>query len=281
MGIYGTGKVALSIGFFLKKSGFEVGYFGRSIDSVQRYLNHIGALTFVSADEMLLWCDAVGFLVSDRAVAAVSRDLVSPKTVAFHMSGALTADEIGGVFAARFSLHPLRAFAKVETDISGTTFALEIHESTSSLFAQEIDRFANEFGRVIRLHSEDKVLYHASAVAASNFLVPLMNFANLLLRQIGIDDETLLWPLVETAIINMRSLGIANALTGPVARGDAEVIEKHCAAIKKRIGDIRLYCLMTEMALAFSGADDAKKAEIVKLLKEQGGGNEEVYDIGF
>lgn len=271
VGIFGTGKVGLSLGYHLKDRGFELGYHGRSPDAAQRCMEEIGALTFVSAEELLDWCDVIGFVVSDGAIAQVSASLSGHPRVkekyAFHMSGALAADEIKGSYLEKFSLHPLRAFAKVEVDISGTTFALEIYKGHCS---PEIDRFANEFGRVIKVATAHKTLYHASAVIASNLIVPIMDAANAVLRQIGIEDEDLLWPLVDSAIANMKNLGVTRALTGPIARGDVDTVKRHVAALSSLEDIAELYAVLSRHALGLSEISEARKEEILRVFQKGG-----------
>lgn len=268
VGFYGTGKVALSIGKHLRNRGFELGYCGRNLEKARRYLQDIHALSFVSPNDLIDWCDCICFAVTDSAISEVSGDLVAEDKYAFHMSGALTADEIKGRFAEKFSLHPLRAFAKVESDLSDTAFALEIYKNR---YSPEIDRFANAFGKIIRLKSEQKVLYHASAVIASNLIVPVIASANDLLKQIGIEDETLLWSLIDSAVTNMKNLGVRNALTGPIARGDEVTVRRHlsdlCATNPEMM---RLYILLSEYALQLSEAPQEKKDAVLKLLREGG-----------
>lgn len=271
VGIFGTGKVALSIGYHLKGKGFELGYHGRGLGAAQRCMEEIGALTFVSPTELLDWCDVIGFVISDRAIAEVSASVSehpsAKEKYAFHMSGALAADEIKGRYLEKFSLHPLRAFAKVETDLSGTTFALEIYKGHCS---PEIDRFANEFGRVIAVAPEHKNLYHASAVIASNLIVPVVDAANAVLRQIGIEDEDLLWPLIDSAIANMKVLGVAHALTGPVARGDVNTIKRHVKALSPFEDISELYALLSRHALRLSTISEAQKGEIARAFQKGG-----------
>lgn len=289
VGIYGTGKVALSIGIYLLSRGLEVAYCGRSIDKARRYIADIGALSFGSPRELLAWCDAIGFVVTDGAISEVSEavsrenpDLAKQK-YAFHMSGALSSEAVKGEYLSKFSLHPLRAFAKVEEHIDDTVFALEAYTDAQTPCVSEIDEFAGHFDRVIRLKSKDKTLYHASAVIASNLIVPVIDAAYRVLAMIGIDDETLLWPLIDTAMANMKSLGVKNALTGPVARGDAGTVRRHVEELERQArlesadsdaemteaGQIlRLYTLLSEAALKLSDASEDRKARIHELLSE-------------
>ncbi len=285
VGIYGTGKVALSFGRLLLDKGFDVGYCGRNVQGVRGYADGIGARVFDSPSDLVAWCDAVGFVVSDSVIAevsaAVSKNSSVSDKLAFHMSGALAADELAEGFLARFSLHPLRAFARIESDISDTVFALEIHEGTGSPHAEGIDRFAERLGRVIKLNPADKPLYHASAVMASNLIVPVIDAAYSLLRNIGISDENLLWQLIDTAVSNMKNLGVGNALTGPIARGDSRVVRLHLETMSEHglLPELAMYTALSRWALKISGAPEEKKFEIEAVLQEyERGENEQVYD---
>ena len=48
----------------------------------------------------------------------------------------------------------------------------------------------------------------------------------------------MLVPLVEAAVANWAALGPAGALTGPIARGDEETVDRQRAAIEERTPDL-------------------------------------------
>jgi predicted short-subunit dehydrogenase-like oxidoreductase (DUF2520 family) len=82
---------------------------------------------------------------------------------------------------------------------------------------------------------ERKALYHAAAVAASNYLVAVEDLATRLAVAAGVPPgEALraLLPLVHGTVRNLERRGLPAALTGPVARGDAEVVRTHRAALR-------------------------------------------------
>jgi predicted short-subunit dehydrogenase-like oxidoreductase (DUF2520 family) len=70
-----------------------------------------------------------------------------------------------------------------------------------------------------------RVLYHAGAAMASNFLVTLHRAASQLLDRAGAPPEALL-PLMRRTIDN------GFELTGPIARGDSSTVDAHLAAIR-------------------------------------------------
>jgi len=77
----------------------------------------------------------------------------------------------------------------------------------------------------------DRVAYHAAASIASNFLVTLEQSAADLLGGIGVENpREVLAPLVRRSLENWIAGGPA-ALTGPIARGDEDTVERHRQAI--------------------------------------------------
>jgi predicted short-subunit dehydrogenase-like oxidoreductase (DUF2520 family) len=85
--------------------------------------------------------------------------------------------------------------------------------------------------RPFEVPEEQRAAYHAAASIASNFPVALEESAAELLERAGVADaRELLAPLVLRTAANWAERG-PEALTGPVARGDRETIERHRAAL--------------------------------------------------
>ncbi len=85
-------------------------------------------------------------------------------------------------------------------------------------------------GRPFDLDDEQKVVYHAAAAAAANFPVAALAVASDLFDAAGVPFEAAK-PLVEAIVANAFDLGPRAALTGPVARGDAETVAAQLAAV--------------------------------------------------
>ena len=80
---------------------------------------------------------------------------------------------------------------------------------------------------------ERRAAYHAAASIASNLLVALEESSAELLGRIGIEDaRELLAPLVLRTAANWAERG-PEALTGPIARGDAATVQRHLAALRE------------------------------------------------
>ena len=146
---------------------------------------------------------------------------IAPRVPLGHCSGATGLDALGAHEA--FSLHPLMT---VPSDAppgvlegAGAAVAGSTPRATSVALT-----LAELLGmRPIEIDDDDRVAYHAAASIASNFLVALEDAAERVAATAGLPRE-LLAPLVRATVENWARLGSTRALTGPVARGDAETV---------------------------------------------------------
>jgi len=131
--------------------------------------------------------------------------------------------------AETFCLHPLQTVPDGATSLAGAACAV----SGSTHEARET---AAALGRHMGMHpfaldDESRAAYHAAASMASNFLVALEESAAELLEEVGVEDaRELLAPLVLRTAANWAEGG-GDALTGPIARGDEETVNRHLDAI--------------------------------------------------
>ena len=111
--------------------------------------------------------------------------------------------------------------------------------------------------RPFRVAADQRAEYHAAATIASNHLVALLGQAARVADAAGVPAEALL-PLVRAAIDNVDALGAGDALTGPVARGDADTVARHLDALPP--DERATYRALAREALRLSGRDDAASA---------------------
>ncbi len=181
--------------------------------------------------------DAVLLTVPDRAVAETAKAVALVLTrgqVVCHCSGALDLDALAPARrrgAHVGSLHPLCAIPAPDAPLAGAAAAVD-----GDLVARRIlTRLARDAGlRPFRLRPGRRGLYHASAALASNGLVALVAESAHLLERCGLSEKdacAALLPLLRSALRGVEERGLPGALTGPIARGDAEIIERHLAAL--------------------------------------------------
>ena len=182
-------------------------------------------------------CDAALLCVPDREIAAAAA-VLAPGVIAGHCSGALGLEPL----APRecFSLHPLMTFTRREAGVAaaslhGVTAAIDASSDRALALAEELARSLAI--TPLRIAREDRVAYHAAACIASNFLVTLEAAAERLGASAGLSRE-MLAPLVRQTVENWLALGPKRALTGPVARGDAEIVARQRATISARAPDL-------------------------------------------
>ncbi|HEY3359211.1 MAG TPA: DUF2520 domain-containing protein [Polyangia bacterium] len=181
--------------------------------------------------------------VPDRVIAAVGAELAAggllgAHAVVLHCAGGYAAAEalggLAGRVRARGTLHPLRAFAApvAPAALAGTAFGIEGDEE-ARVAARRICRQIG--GRAVEVEAGRMPLYHAAAVLASNYVVALADAAAALLARAapGADALAALVPLLESAVAGLRERGLPAALTGPLARGDAETVRRHLDAIAR------------------------------------------------
>jgi predicted short-subunit dehydrogenase-like oxidoreductase (DUF2520 family) len=193
-----------------------------------------------------------------------------------HCSGAHSVDILEPakkLGAAVGSFHPLQTFADIDQAIEnlpGSTFALEAEEPLLTTL-KELTLLLN--GNWVVLKPGDKVLYHAAAVFACNYLVTLVKLALDLWLDFEVSSKEAtraLLPLLKGTLNNIDNIGLPDCLTGPVARGDSGTIKRHLSALEARNSTLlttykELGLQTIPIALA-KGRIDEQKAEEMKTL---------------
>lgn len=192
--------------------------------------------------------------VPDAAIPEAARTVPHGCTV-LHCSGT-TPFEILRPHHPAGSFHPLMTFPGPERGIP------ELHDVPVALSG---DEHAVVIGRELAATLEmmaidvpgDRRLYHAAAVMAGNFATVLLADASRALVAAGISPEdapALLAPLALESLRSAVRVGPAQALTGPVARGDEPTLDGHRDALQAAgLSDlISVYDALTSRARALA-----------------------------
>jgi predicted short-subunit dehydrogenase-like oxidoreductase (DUF2520 family) len=132
------------------------------------------------------------------------------------------------------SAHCILSFATPQAAVdqfAGTVCALEGDASACAVLRP---LFAAIGAQCFDLASEHKLLYHAAAVFATNFLPVLQSVAEDAWRSAGVPAHLLPGlraTLLSHAVNNITTLGPAAALTGPAARGDVGAIARQSLSV--------------------------------------------------
>ena len=167
--------------------------------------------------------------VPDRAIADVARGIAPGPWIA-HVSGATPLAALDP-HARRFSVHPLQTFTRARgaEQFDGAWGAITGDTPAATASARWL---AECLGlQAFELADRDRVIYHAGAVVASNYLVTLYRAAAQLVANAGAPPEALV-PLMRRTIDNGFDL------TGPLSRGDFAVVAAHLDEIARRAPEL-------------------------------------------
>ncbi len=255
------------------------GNLGRSLQRVFRAAGHVTSLVpGRTAFTKPLSLGIVFLAVPDQAVAevaaALARSNPSPRLSFVHVSGALG---LGALDALRDhpvgSFHPLQSFPAPRDPEAFRGITVAVDASTPSLM-RRLRALARAIGATPkRVGDEDRVVYHAAAVYASNFVDVVVAEAVRLLGEIGwseADATKALLPLVEGAVAGIRERGPVQALTGPIRRGDAETVKRHLKALDPQAR--KTYRMLASIALEIAmeaGLEPAAAGRMRRALTEK------------
>jgi predicted short-subunit dehydrogenase-like oxidoreductase (DUF2520 family) len=198
--------------------------------------------------------------VPDRTIAATAAEMAAtfahlpPQTV-FHCSGALSTQALAPLAALGWSVasaHCILSFAdplRVQSQLPGTPCALEGDAAALSALKPLFAAIGLSY---FELPADQKLLYHAAAVFATNFLPVLQTVAEQLWQDSGVPADLmprLRASLLQNAVDNLLALGPQAALTGPAARGDQALVAQQAAALAQWDGvSAQAYQALSELA---------------------------------
>jgi len=242
IGFIGAGTVGTALAVRLKESGYPVvAVSSRSYSSALRLAQAVPGCQPLGEGQAVAEAAELVFITTpDDAIPRVAAQVRWRQgQSAVHCSGADSLDVLEPARQAGAQVggfHPLQTFASVAhatENIPGSTFALE----GEGPILDTLKAMATALGgRWVVLKAGDKVLYHAAAVIACNYLVTLVKLATDLWQTFDVptrEATQALMPLLRGTLNNLDKVGLPNCLTGPLARGDLGTIAKHLAALEQ------------------------------------------------
>ncbi len=222
----------------------------------------VSARSFVESPRRLRG-DVVVIAARDGAIGKVVEAIVAsgkmPRdAVAVHCAGALDAEILAPLrplCAGVAQMHPMISFA----DPARPPSLAGGHAHVAG--DREAERRARKLCRAIGMvprtfEGLDRVAYHASAGLVANGAAALAAAGSSLLRKAGATDAAIpamLGPLLRSVAENVERMGLPDALTGPVRRGDAAGVGKHLATLRAKAPElvpIYVACAEAQLPLA-------------------------------
>lgn len=214
--------------------------------------------------------DAIADLLNANQKGARGR--IASGTVIVHTSGAAEPELIpqlkeyglsGGTF------HPLIPFAnpdRVPELMKHAWIGIDGDDPARATSR----RLAGHVGaRTLDIPAGGKPLYHAAAVMSSNFPVVLAALASDVLESLGIPERSArhaVHGLMEAAVSNLGEIRPADALTGPVVRGETATVVRHLTALRSHTEARAVYKRLSLAALGIA-AERGVAPEVIEEMR--------------
>lgn len=237
--IVGAGRVGRALGRRLRELGWKIGPVAtQSMPSARSAVRYIGGGTpQAGLSRRVLGSSLILIATPDAEIAGVAAELARigaeelQGCVVLHTSGALDAGVLQPVreFGASVaSMHPLQTFSGVAVPpLEGKLFAIE----GDAMAVRTARKIARDLGAApTSIEPAKKPLYHAAGALAAGHALVVVESAVQLLMSIGIkrtEAVRALLPMIKQMLQNYERLGARAAWTGPLARGDYDVVAKH------------------------------------------------------
>jgi predicted short-subunit dehydrogenase-like oxidoreductase (DUF2520 family) len=277
--VLGAGKVGSAVAGLLRVAGLRItAVTTKSQSSAEKAAASPGAEADTDNAAAAARGDIVLVTVNDDAIASVVAEVADaggfrPGQLVVHMSGALSLAVLSPAADAGAFIgcaHPLQSFATAQDAsrlIGGSVFGITPGPGSIAALEAMVEVLG---GRSVIVADEDKSVYHAAAVMASNYLVAVEDTAVQLLMSTGFgegDALAALQPLVSGTVGNVRALGTTSALTGPIVRGDVDTVRAHVEALRGMPGDeLSLYTALGRHTLAIAARRGTLDASTLKAL---------------
>ncbi|WCR54435.1 MAG: hypothetical protein PG981_001457 [Wolbachia endosymbiont of Ctenocephalides orientis wCori] len=256
--IIGCGRVGKTIGYLLtKKAGCDIkGILNRSLASSKSAVEFIGGGYACQSYQELITSNLWLISAQDSLISSICKILLSHKKLSrgdiiIHFSGALSskilhsAKEVGCLIG---SLHPIRSFVDPETSVNtfeGTYCAYEGDEQAFSLMKHLCQKIG---AKIFKINQEAKSLYHIGSVFASNYLVALLKVSHNFYYKSGVKEKYILdiiYSLSSGTLANIKqSHSLDRSITGPIHRGDIDVIRSHISSLESTPSLLNLYKIL-------------------------------------
>jgi len=266
IGFIGAGRLARCLATGFARAGYPVtAVASRSPQSARELVQQVGqGSTVDDPQQAIAAADIVFLTVPDDSIGTMANtlrfDAANAHSKALvHCSGASPVELLAparaqGALTGGF--HPLYLFSGSPADIERIAGCSVTIEADS-----ELESALSALARALACHPltiprGTRMLYHGAAHYAASFALCALSECVELWRTLGFsEDESLraLLPMLAGTIETARDKGLADALAGPVSRGDTGVVEKQLALFETMSGDhAALYALLTRRAVALA-----------------------------
>lgn len=217
--------------------------------------------------------EVVFITTQDGEIGSVAKTLVghiASRSYVFHTSGALSSEVLKPLAQAGCktgSIHPLVSISAAELGPERFRNAFFCVEGQPEAVAEAKKIVKALGGKSFSVDTAYKTLYHAAAVTAAGHVVALFDAAVEMMTATGLSEDesrTILLPLVESSVENLKEQNSAEALTGTFARADVQTFAEHLKTLNANASDdlLEIYLLLGERSLELAAKQGVSKHRI-------------------
>lgn len=277
--IIGPGRVGTALGMALDQAGYRVvAVAGRGQAAMDEFCRRVPSAAALPAVEAAREAELVVVCVPDDALEGVVRAVARDDGVAegsrwVHVSGGSGIDVLrpARLAGARVAAcHPAQTFPDPDAgvaNLAGTTWAVTADEADLGWARVLVTDLR---GSPVTVTAGNRLLYHTGLVVGANGTSTVVTLARDLLLGAGIADPgAFLGPVATAAAGNAAQRG-ADALTGPVRRGDADMVARQLDELHTVMPEaVDAYLELARLALRHArraGLDDAAVDALTQVL---------------
>lgn len=248
IGVVGAGRVGAPLAAALAQAGHQIVAVSAISDaSRKRAALLLSDVPVMPADEVVRNAELVLLAIPDDVLpgfveGAAKAGLFHPGQIVVHTAGRFGTDVLQPATqcgALALAIHPIMTFTGTSMDVDrihGAVFGVTAAASILPI----AEALVLEIGGEPTVIAEgDRIAYHAALAWSANFLNVLIAEGMDQLRAIGVADPArALAPLLTAALDNVLRSG-DQALTGPIARGDAQTVAEHLRVMNERSSEMR------------------------------------------
>lgn len=239
--VIGPGRVGSTLAAALVRAGHRlVAVAGGSDASRERFVSRFAGARasdepeLATANAELVLVTTPDDVIEDVVTRVATADGFHEGQYVVHTSGSyglapLRRAHLAGARIA--ACHPAQTFPEAAIDpdaIVGAAWAVTASSEDRDWARDLVEQLG---GTPHELPESGRGLYHAGLAVASNAVGAAVAVGRQLLRASGVDDPApFLGPLVRASVDNVVSAG-ADAITGPVVRGDVGTVARHLAEL--------------------------------------------------
>ena len=242
----GAGNLAVHLSKALQNADFDVvQVYSRTEASARELANDLKAPYTVDIDSIIGDASLYIVSVSDSAIGTLCENLTRLNGLVVHTAGSVPMKVFADKIKNYGVLYPLQTFSK-SRKVSFSDIPVFI-EANSDDNLQVLRKVAEAISsRVYNASSAERMQLHLAAVFGCNFVNHLYHLSAQLVRQAGFDFTALSPLILETAHKALASGNPREVQTGPAARNDREVMNKHLELLASHPEWKEIYAMMSE-----------------------------------